>query len=67
MAQGLLQEVMMKTHEIEAHAYRLVNYFLEDGMEFCDVYEDEDLQGASDDDLRAIHDVANERLRNLMI
>jgi hypothetical protein len=44
----------MTKDEILAHALRLANIELE-CMEFCAVYEDEELEDASEADQRAIH------------
>ncbi len=57
----------MNKGEIEEHARRIVQDHLDDGIEFCCVYEDDELMDADEDDQRAIHDKAQEILRQLVI
>lgn len=46
----------MMPEELKAHAQRLLQEVVAD-PEYCYVYEDEDLQDASEDDWLAIHDL----------
>lgn len=57
----------MTPEEIHQHARRIAGYHLEDGIEFCCVYEDDSLIEADDDDLREIHDTANKLLREIQL
>lgn len=45
----------MNEEEVRAHAKRLIEAHNEE-FEFCLVYEDDELDAASEDELRAVHD-----------
>lgn len=55
----------MDTTEVNRIANDVVRIFLTYGIEFSDVYERDDCAGASEGDLRAIHDRASSTLRTL--
>lgn len=57
----------LSENEIHQHAKRIVNWHLDDGIEFCCVYEDDELINASEDDQRAIHDEADRLIRGLAV
>lgn len=52
----------MDREEQQEHAIRIVADYLADGLEFCHVYEDEDLADADEETLQAIHAFATEVL-----
>lgn len=51
----------MTKEEIEYHAERIADEILQ-SVEYSDVYEDEELEEASEDDWRAIHNHIQTRL-----
>lgn len=57
----------MTPSEIDAHAARICDSYLEDGIEFCMIYEDEELTDATDDEWQAVHDAANAKLRSFSV
>ncbi len=57
----------MTQDEIRAHARRIAQVYLEDGMEFCYVYEDDELVDAdvAGETLQDIHTAAQHLLMGL--
>lgn len=57
----------MTPDQIASHARRIASYHLEDGIDFCCVYEDDTLMDADYDDQLAIHDAANKLIREIVL
>lgn len=53
--------------EIRDHAKRIVSLYLEDGIEYCFVYEDEALEGVGCNNWEAIHDAANRLIEGIVL
>ena len=57
----------MTPEEIRKHAKRIVNTYLEDGIEYCYVYEDEELAEAGHEIWEAVRSAANRIIEEIKL